>query len=342
MGDYQARFCERLRVKLPLPTRRLGFYRHIRKKEMRHLFLTIIVILFATFCIATKEKDNRQTLLSDTTFVDFKPNRVVKTEQFLNVDSLNQKITKIEYYHDSIKVRETYRNYMTSEYDGAVNGDYYYYYNKNKRLIRRDLIEQPSCDTVRQNYRYPNNQSCNITVFDCRRRLKANMPHGDLITEGDKTTERIWLYDRTWTNTYNEKNKLIEYYEPIKDKSYSAQNRYTYKYENDKLIEENSFLNDTTLYYTEKFEYKDNEVSMNHVNRNLEKDNKWILPFYSEILKLDKNRNIVLIEKYDNKRTLMRKYINLYDKNNRLIKMKCFDGNNKLRVTHNLHYETLH
>ncbi len=24
MGDYQARFCERLRVKLPLPTRRLG------------------------------------------------------------------------------------------------------------------------------------------------------------------------------------------------------------------------------------------------------------------------------------------------------------------------------
>ena len=26
MGDYQARFCERLRVKLPLPTRRLGRY----------------------------------------------------------------------------------------------------------------------------------------------------------------------------------------------------------------------------------------------------------------------------------------------------------------------------
>ena len=26
MGDYQARFCERLRVKLPLPTRRLSRY----------------------------------------------------------------------------------------------------------------------------------------------------------------------------------------------------------------------------------------------------------------------------------------------------------------------------
>ena len=26
MGDYQARFCERLRVKLPWPTRRLGRY----------------------------------------------------------------------------------------------------------------------------------------------------------------------------------------------------------------------------------------------------------------------------------------------------------------------------
>ena len=108
------------------------------------------------------------------------------------------------------------------------------------------------------------------------------------------------------------------------------------------MIEENSFLNDTTLYYTEKFEYKNNEVTMNHVNHNLEKDNKWILPFYSEISKLDKNGNTVLIEKYDNKRILMRKYINLYDKNNRLIKMECFDKNDKLRVTHNLYYETLH
>ncbi len=29
MGDYQARFCERLRVKLPLPTRLLNRYRMI-------------------------------------------------------------------------------------------------------------------------------------------------------------------------------------------------------------------------------------------------------------------------------------------------------------------------
>ena len=309
---------------------------------MRHLLLTILVISIATSCSATKEKDNRQTLLSDTTCVDFKPNREVKTEQFLDGDSLKRKITRIEYYHDSLIVSETYRNYMTSECDGAGNGDYYYYYNKNKKLIRRDFIEQLSGDTVRQNYRYPNNQSCNITVFDCRRRLKADMPHGDVITEDDKTTERIWLYNRTWTNMYNEKNKLIEHYEPIKNKSYTVQNRYTYKYENDRLIEENSFLNDTTLYYTETFEYKNNEVILNHVNHNIDKNNNWILPFYSEISKLDNNGNTILIEKYDNKRILMRKYINLYDRNNRLIKMECFDENNKLRVTHNLHYETLH
>ena len=33
MGDYQARFCERLRVKLPLPTRRLGRYGQSKKRK---------------------------------------------------------------------------------------------------------------------------------------------------------------------------------------------------------------------------------------------------------------------------------------------------------------------
>ena len=33
MGDYQARFCERLRVKLPLPTRRLGRYGQAKKNK---------------------------------------------------------------------------------------------------------------------------------------------------------------------------------------------------------------------------------------------------------------------------------------------------------------------
>ena len=37
MGDYQARFCERLRVKLPLPTRRLGRYAQAKKKEKQRL-----------------------------------------------------------------------------------------------------------------------------------------------------------------------------------------------------------------------------------------------------------------------------------------------------------------
>lgn len=37
MGDYQARFCERLRVKLPLPTRRLGRYQQAEKKRKRLL-----------------------------------------------------------------------------------------------------------------------------------------------------------------------------------------------------------------------------------------------------------------------------------------------------------------
>ena len=40
MGDYQARFCERLRVKLPLPTRRLGRYGQVQKKRKNKLHKT--------------------------------------------------------------------------------------------------------------------------------------------------------------------------------------------------------------------------------------------------------------------------------------------------------------
>ena len=39
MGDYQARFCERLRVKLPLPTRRLGRWVQAEKKENKNLII---------------------------------------------------------------------------------------------------------------------------------------------------------------------------------------------------------------------------------------------------------------------------------------------------------------
>lgn len=49
---------------------------------------------------------------------------------------------------------------------------------------------------------------------------------------------------------------------------------------------------------------------MNHVNQNIDKNNNWILPFYSEISKLDNNGNTILIEKYDNKIILTTKYIN--------------------------------
>lgn len=49
---------------------------------------------------------------------------------------------------------------------------------------------------------------------------------------------------------------------------------------------------------------------MNHVNQNIDKNNNWILPFYSEISKLDNNGNTILIEKYDNKIILTTIYVN--------------------------------
>jgi len=46
MGDYQARFCERLRVKLPLPTRRLSRYsRKERQILLKQQSLTNQVVL---------------------------------------------------------------------------------------------------------------------------------------------------------------------------------------------------------------------------------------------------------------------------------------------------------
>lgn len=237
----------------------------------------MLVLIIA--CNSPKERGNVNLRpITDTLIVELKPNRLVKTKQFKDGDSLNITIAKEEYFYDNILIREIYRNYMTSEYDGRGDGEYQYFYNKEKKLIFEYYIESPSGDTVKNIYKYfKNSRDCHVLVYDYRRRLKKDMPHGDLITDEDLTEKRIWLYNTMWINTYDDKNRLIQHYIPIKDSSYTNQNRYTFRFEKDKLVEESSFLDDNKPYYSEKYEYNNDQIVMTHINF----DN-WPIPFYPE------------------------------------------------------------
>lgn len=289
-------------------------------------------------CNETKELNVKHTFIPDKKIIDLKPNRIVKTYQFLKGDSTKKWIAKTEFWHDTLIVKEVYRNYMTSEFIGFGDGDYYYYYDKNRKLRRRDFVEKPSGDTVRQEYKYHHNE-CKVFIYDCSRRLKLGMAHGDVVTEEDLTAKRIWLYNKMRIIKYDNKNRIIETYEPLKYDYYISQNRYTYRFEGDKLIEAKSFLNDTILYYTEKYKYQGDESIMNHFSYDEEK--KCPLLSYSETSRKDKNGNIIEVEKYDENKVLLRKDVKVYDNQNRLIKMESFDGNKTLKVSHLLYFEKL-
>lgn len=310
--------------------------------NMRQYLLVTLVLILTNACIESKDKGKvNLELMTDTLIVELLPNRVVRTDQFINGDSLKSKISREEYFNDCLIVKEVYRNYMTSEYDGYGDGENQYFYNKGKKLILKYFIESSDGDTVKFSYQYfTNNRECNITVSDLRKRLKKNMPHGDVIEPEDLTEKRVWLFSTMWKNSYDKNNRLIQHYEPIKDNSNTNQNRYTYKYHKGELIEADSYINDSTLYWTEKYEYKENEIIMTNDNLKKESDGDWLLPFYIEITKLDQNKNKIIIEKYDNKRVLMRRYLNKYDEKNRLIKTDCFDEKNNLKLSQRLIYES--
>jgi hypothetical protein len=308
----------------------------------QHLF-TILILILIISCNEPKNNGNSSLEpIADTIIVNLLPNRVVKTEQFTNGDSLKSKIAKEEYFNGSLIVKEVYRNYMTSEYDGFGDGEYQYFYNKEKKLIHEFYIESPSGDTVKSIYKYfKNSKDCHIYVYDFRRRLRSDMPHTDIIQEKDLTEKRIWLFNTMYINSYDKNDNLIRHYEPPKEFYYTNQNLYTYRYKGNKLIEEDSYLNDSILYWTEKYVYKKNEIIMTHDNLKRDKEDKWLLPFYIEITKLDNKGNAVNIEKYDNKEVLMRRYINAYDNKNRLVKMECFNEKNDLKLSHKLYYEAV-
>jgi hypothetical protein len=313
---------------------------------MKKCLLTISIIIAVYSCSLTKKfgPSNKHQIepCIDTTFITYKPNLIVTTQQFLNGDSIEGLISKIEYFHDSILVKEIYRGHMTSEYEGLGDGDYQYFYDKNKKLKFKYFIDYRSGDTTKYCCEYfINNRDYKELEYDLRRRLKTGMPHGDIIEEKDLTKERIWLYNTTRIHFYNENNNLIELYEPTKESDITIQNKYTFKYQGNKLVEEDSYLNDTTLYWTEKFVYKTDEIILTHDNLNIEKGNKWLIPFYIKITKLNKQGNPTSIEEIDNNKTLMTRFLNFYDSNNRLIKIECFDKQNNLKVCHKIHYEKI-
>lgn len=261
------------------------------------------------------------------------------THQYLKNDSLTLKIVKEECFLDGLLLKEEYRNdYMSSEYDGTANAEYLYNYNKEKRLIRKYCIESfMDNDTVKYEYLYSRNSNdVKILISDYRKRFKKKSKNNSIVTEEDYTTNRTWKDEKIWIKKYDDKNRLIEHYEPTNDIYSNSQNRYTYKYENDKLVEKKSFLSDNTLYWTEILKYKGDSIITTHTN-----ENHFPIPFYTEIQLLDENESTILLERFNDKNILMRRYKYVYDSQNRLIRMQCFNEKNELMVTHKLTYELL-
>lgn len=308
---------------------------------MRHYLFAIFML--CTCCSCFNSKNNAITkseLRTDTIAVDLSPNIYIKTIQYVDGDSLKGKVAKEQFYCDSILIKEVYKNYITSEFDGYGDGEYQYFYNKNKKMILKYFIESPSGDSIKYIYKYFTNKDSEVTVYDFRRRLKPNMPHGDIIEPEDLTEKRIWLYDTKWINSYDGNNNLIRHYEINKNPSMTNQNLYTYKFSNNKLIETKSFINDSVLYWSEKYNYSGREINMIHDNIG-EKDNSWILPFYSEKIRLDNIGNKTMIERFDNKGKLMLRYENKYDLKNRLVKMECYNEESVLKLRHVISYELI-
>jgi len=339
-GDFQVRFCERLGLQRPclLDPQTLGGI--LKQENMRHSLLGIIALLLCC-CINSKNNFSTKTELKiDTIAIDLNPNQYNKTIQYINGDILNGKTAKEEFYFDTLLIKEVYKNYMTSEYDGYGDGEYQYFYNKDKKLIIKYYIESPSGDSTKYIFKYFSNRDCEVTVYDFRKRLKSNMPHGDEIGPEDFNEYRTWFYKCKWINSFDENNKLIKHYEIKKNPSRTSQNLYIYKYQDNKLIVAKSFLNDSVLYWSEKYEYSHIEIKMIH-NNVPDKDNSWILPYYYEKTKLDNHGNDTLIEKYDDKKNMMRRYLKKYDSKNRLIRLECFNEKNILKLKHIIVYEMI-
>ncbi len=301
-------------------------------------YLLIMGIIFPVFiCTANnKSKTINQEPFIDSSVVKYKPNRIVRTEQFLNSDSLKKSTSKIEYYYDSLILKEVYIYNWEDDVTRSPLGEYDYYYDKNKCLKFKYFIDAKSGDTLKYCYKYSSqNRNYSILIYDCKKRLRSDLPHTDIILSDDLTKERIWLYSKTYEYKFNNTGQLIQQYEPINDKSVYVQNNYTRKYKNNQLTEERSYLNDTILCWIKKYEYTNNEIIMIQTN-----PRRKTLPYSYSISQTDRNNNILTTETTDNNKKLMYRYIYSYDEKTRLILMKYFNYNNQLKLTHILHYET--
>lgn len=292
-----------------------------------HKYILILTTFVITITACNNKNYNdvksKATLSNDTIVHEFEPNRKVTTSQFLKSDSLNTKIVNIQYFSDSLILNDIYCNdYMSSEYDGTADAEYHYYYNNERKL----LFKYSYCwlDTSKYQCQYFNeNNNCHILKYNYSGEIN-NVSHPD------SAEDSIWVYASTFIERNDKLGNRLEYFDS------PNRIRYTYKYANDKLIEEKSFINDNIPYWTENIEYKNDTIKRTHINHD-----SFPIPSYTEFEVLDKNGNIISLEKYDDKNRLMRRYKYSFDSENRLIKMQCFNENDELKVTHTLTYELL-
>ena len=118
--------------------------------------------------------------------------------QYPKTDSLNKFISHIQLFNQIGQiVSETYKDYMTSAYDGTADGTYYYFYKDTLLVTSTSSIDFMNDSTKTLYYYNKKGLLDKMEHFSYERRLKKGVTW-DVLSDDD--------YEKERNRKYNEKN----------------------------------------------------------------------------------------------------------------------------------------
>lgn len=293
--------------------------------------MLVVLQLICASCSLKNGDIDDLVLLTDTLTVNLKPNRIVQTYQFTGDDSSNTKLVKVEYSFNNFILKEVYSGYKETEFDGMVDGVYLDFYNKHGQSILRYFCNTNWGDSTLYKYYYC--KSKRIRLVDVYKNEPISLGGDDDFDNNNSNDKRQWIYAGRSIQTSDVYNQMIEQYDLGENNSKKSLIKYNY-FQN-RLVEVSSFDDDNNPFYHESFKYFKDSIVMIHKNN----DFHW-LPFYSEISKVDKFGNVLVLKKFDNKNRLMHTFIYSY-KDNKLVSSDFYNEKSGYKVSHRMIYKEI-